>query len=74
MDISKDVLIKLFEQAPQEEKELWTKQGAEPDDQGVWKNKDRTCLPDPLYPATAQEAPGPTHLSKGAMVSVVNAG
>ncbi|XP_040264264.1 uncharacterized protein LOC120979527 isoform X2 [Bufo bufo] len=68
MKVSRETLIKFFEQASPEEKDLWTKQGDSPDGEGLWRNKGRVCLPCPTYPAMAQEAHGPTHLSKSAMI------
>ncbi|XP_077122103.1 protein NYNRIN-like [Ranitomeya variabilis] len=68
LDLS--ILQALTRQATGEEKKVWSKAGAQ-EHGGLWKVGQRVCLPRSLYPAMAQAAHGPTHLSKNGMCALV---
>lgn len=65
-----DKLKELQKTATDEEKDIWTKNGAT-ELNGIWATQDKVCLPQTLYPYMATIQHGRTHVCKQAMVDSV---
>ncbi|XP_040203611.1 uncharacterized protein LOC120935625 [Rana temporaria] len=65
------VLANLQRQTDEKTKQKWQDQGCK-ETTGLWAHEDgRYCAPPALYPYLAEASHGPSHLSKGAMVSTI---
>ncbi|XP_061701674.1 protein NYNRIN-like [Syngnathoides biaculeatus] len=65
------VLKDMQDNAPPNEKQQWTAAGAKMDCLGIYRVLDKPCIPRSLFQAVAKLSHGPSHVSTGGMVGIV---